>query len=348
MTAYRDPAYGEPGWMRVLRALSASFRAGRFFGVELRVFWLTLVLLPLFFALEFARLGRPLGEVLTLTVLASLALYFVVYVHEMSHILAARRYGIFTPLITLSPLGGIAHLGTPAPSPRAELWIALAGPAVHLPFLAVFWPLSLLIDPAAGRPTGWYESPLHFTVDFLRQVNLWLLVFNLLPVFPLDGGRVLRALLSMKLDGGRATRIACRIGQVGAVVFVVLGIVRDAPWGTILVLIGISIFLACMQELRALRYAIGPYDTVSREPWEADADAWRQGGPGAGTETSARAEARRQQREARQREKKARDAEALALEMDRVLDRVSQVGLDGLTRAERKVLDRAAKARRKG
>lgn len=346
MPVYRDPGYGEPSWMRVVRALSASFRMGRFFRVELRVFYLTLVLLPVFFAIELARTGRGFAEVLTLTVLASLALYVVVYVHEMSHILAARRYGIHTPLITLSPLGGVAHLGTPAPNPRAELWIALAGPAVHLPFLAVFWPLSVLLDPSWGRPESWTSSPLYYTVDFLRQINLWLMVFNLLPVFPLDGGRVLRALLTMKLDAGRATRIACRVGQVGAVAFVVLGLFREAPWGGILVVIGISVFLSCMQELRALRYAMGPYDSVASEPWESDAEAWKGGGHVPDAVEPKGETPRRQKREAR-RARKAQEADAALDEaVDQVLDRVNEVGLEGLTRAERAILDRASKARR--
>ncbi|MFV1959355.1 MAG: site-2 protease family protein, partial [Planctomycetota bacterium] len=223
--------YGDEasGWQGLLRRLSVSFHLGRFFGVEVRVYWLTLVILPVFGWIEFARLGLPGVQVATLTIIMTLGLYGVVYTHEMGHILAARRYGILTPLITLSPLGGVAHLSSAAPNPRAEIRIALAGPATHLLWLAVFWPLSWFVGPATLRPEGWWISPFAYAVEFLRTVNLWLMIFNLLPFLPLDGGRVLRALLVGRFDARRATVIAARVGQVGAVAFVFWGLFREAP-----------------------------------------------------------------------------------------------------------------------
>ena len=346
---YRD-GYGETGWTRFLRALGANFRLGRFLGVEVRVFWLTLIVLPLILLLEMGGWGLSALEVLTLTVLVTGTLYLVVWSHEMGHILAARRYGIWTPLITLSPLGGLAHLSQGAPRPRDDIVISLAGPAVHLLWLAVFWPLSFVVPSDALLPSGWAFSPLAFTVDFLVDMNLWLMAFNLLPFFPMDGGRVLRAALSMRMNPGRATLIAVRIGQVGAVGIGIAGFALGEMRGTILIAIGLTNFFACRQELRAVRYGMGPYmGSDVREAWQPDPDAWRQAGggaPGGGGEPG-RLARRKAKREAAAREKRRQEAERLDAEMDRVLARVSEVGMSGLTAAERKVLERSAKARRR-
>ena len=346
---YRD-GYGETGWTRFLRVLSANFRLGRFFGVELRVFWLTLVVLPLILLFEFGDWGLSALEVVTLTVLVTGTLYLVVWTHEMGHIRAARRYGIWTPLITLSPIGGLAHLSQGAPRPRDDIVISLAGPAVHLIWLAVFWPLSFVVTPDTLLPSGWLVSPVWFTVDFLVDLNLWLMAFNLLPFFPMDGGRVLRAWLSERMHPNRATRIAVRIGQVGAVGIGITGLVLGEMRGTILIAIGITSFLACRQELRAARYGMGPYmGADQREAWQPDPDAWKQDGSRSGGSTGPGFFARRKaKRTAATQAQKRAEAEHMDEEMDRVLARVSAVGMSGLTPAERKILERASKARRSG
>lgn len=346
---YRD-GYGETGWMRVLRVLGASFRLGNFFRVEVRVFYLTLVVLPLILLFEFGGWGLAALEVLTLTVLVTGTLYLVVWTHEMGHILAARRYGIWTPLITLSPVGGLAHLSGGAARPRDDVVISLAGPAVHLVWLAVFWPLSFLVGPDTLLPSGWLVSPVGFTVDFLVDMNLLLLVFNLLPFFPMDGGRVLRAVLSVRMHPNRATLIAVRVGQVGAVAIGIAGLVLGELRGTILLAIGITNFLACRQELRAARYGMGPYQgSEQREAWQDDSDAWKRGGPPAGGEREPGFFTRRRaERSGRAEANRREEAERLDREMDEVLARVSEVGMGGLTDAERSVLQRASEARRSG
>jgi len=323
--AWRDSH--DTGWMRFLRAVQASFRVGYLFGVEVRVFWLTVILLPLIGALMVGRYAGSWFEVVVLAAIVTVALCVIIWTHEMGHVLAARRYGIRTPLITLSPLGGLAHLGAPPINPRSDIVIALAGPATHLLWLAVFWPLSEIVDHGTLRPEGWTWSPLWFTVDLLFRLNLWLMLFNLLPFLPMDGGRVLRAILSFRLHPNRATIIAARIGMVGAAGFVIMAFVQGEAWSGILLAIGISNFFACRQEIRMARYATGPYDGGGRlEAWESDPDAWKRGGGGT--------------------PRREKDRGPDAAEVDRVLDRVIEVGMAGLTKAERKILKRASKSNR--
>src|SRR5690606_32970410 len=134
---------------------------------------------------------------LSMALLVSALLFVVIWTHEMCHILAGWRYRIRTDLITLSPLGGVAHMNSPASTPRGELLVSLAGPAVHLAWLGVLWPLSLLL-PESSLGDGAARAAL-FVLWYLVTVNQVLLVFNLVPFFPLDGGRCLRALLAMRV-----------------------------------------------------------------------------------------------------------------------------------------------------
>ncbi len=123
--AYQDPYRHRSIWAFLDRIVSADFRVGRYFGVELRVLWFAVVLLPLL-TISSMR-GARLDEALFFAAFNTLALGLVIYSHEMGHIVAGWRYRIHTPLITLSPLGGLAHMGSAAPSPRIDAIISLAG-----------------------------------------------------------------------------------------------------------------------------------------------------------------------------------------------------------------------------
>ncbi len=348
---YRD-SYSQPdsGLIRFLRALSASFRLGRFFGIDVRVYWITLVIMPLICISGFW--GLPFGQVVAMTLIVTGFLYVIIYTHEMSHIIAGWRFKMRTPLITLSPLGGVAHMSTPPPNPRAEMIVSAAGPAVHLIWLAVVAPLHFWVFPSdsmwayvgAGE---WELSYVHYTLAFLFEANLYLMIFNLLPLFPMDGGRVLRSFLAGKMHPNRATLLACKIGMGGAILMAIAGFALPGLRSGILFAIGLTNFFACRNEIRAAKHGIGPYDaTAQYEGWQADPDAWKQGGGGEDRKPGALTRWK-QQRKVRANEKAREDAATLEAEVDRILDRVGEVGMAGLTAKERETLQRASKSRRR-
>jgi Zn-dependent protease/CBS domain-containing protein len=172
-----------------------------------------------------------------------LAVFACVLLHEFGHALTARRYGVQTRDITLYPIGGVAMLDG-RPTPRAELWIALAGPAVNVAIAAILG--AVLFFTEGGAPAF---SLNHVTSSFLATLftaNVSLVVFNMIPAFPMDGGRVLRSLLAMRMDETKATQIAAAIGQGLAIV---LGLVGLLWWQEpILMLVAFFVFLGAGQE----------------------------------------------------------------------------------------------------
>ncbi len=171
-----------------------------------------------------------------------LVLFACVVMHEFGHIFAARRYGIRTPDVTLLPIGGVASLERMPEKPMQEIFVALAGPAVNAVIaIVLFAALGLRFDFSQMTVVEIVQSSFWAQVAF---ANVILFVFNLIPAFPMDGGRVLRALLAMRLGYTQATRVAARIGQGLAVVFGLLGLFGNP----MLVLIAIFIFLAASGE----------------------------------------------------------------------------------------------------
>lgn len=330
MIPYRD--YESSPLQRLLRTLMRTFAIGTFFGVHVRMYWVAAILVPLIF-LRWS--GLPLA------LLYSACLFVVIWSHEMGHIIAGWRHRIRTDLITLSPLGGVAHMNAPARTPREELWISLAGPAVHLLWLAVFWPLQLLLP--SWHANAWLDAGLS-AVWFLVTTNVTLLLFNLLPIFPLDGGRVARALLSMRWHANRATMWVTAVGIGGGIALIVLALFRPAVASTVGVLIGISCITASLQERQLARHVL-IYQQHRRDPWEMDADAWKIGGNPQERRPSWFARWRRRRSEQKARERAAAAA-AFDLEVDTILGRVREVGMSGLTDREKAVLKRASKLRR--
>ncbi|MEZ5776326.1 MAG: site-2 protease family protein [Hyphomicrobiaceae bacterium] len=175
-----------------------------------------------------------------------LVLFVCVVLHEFGHITMARRFGIRTPDVTLLPIGGVAAMERMPEKPGQEILVALAGPAVNLVIAAV---LLLVIGP--GIDLHSLTQIDRSQPDLLKQValaNIVLFVFNLIPAFPMDGGRVLRALLAFGMGRTKATRIAANIGQMLAILFGVLGFMGN-PF---LILIAIFIFLAAGGEAGAV------------------------------------------------------------------------------------------------
>jgi Zn-dependent protease/predicted transcriptional regulator len=171
-----------------------------------------------------------------------LLLFGIVVLHELGHALTARRFGIETRDITLLPIGGVARLERLPQDPRQELWIAFAGPAVNVCLAVLFFSLIAM----GGQIADALRAPFvgaKLLVN-LMWANVVLAGFNLLPAFPMDGGRVLRALLATRIDYVRATRIAARIGQTLAILFAVAGVFKYPIW----VLLGTFVFFGARRE----------------------------------------------------------------------------------------------------
>ncbi|QFR33571.1 site-2 protease family protein [Ancylobacter sp. TS-1] len=169
-------------------------------------------------------------------------LFFCVLLHEFGHIFAARRYGVKTPEVTLWPFGGIARLERIPEKPSEELVVAIAGPLVNVVIAAL---LLLYLGGNVGvEHIENIENPHVSLIAKLAAANIFLVVFNLIPAFPMDGGRVLRALLAMKMSHAQATQTAASIGQGLAVMLGVLGIFGNP----MLIIIAVFVFLAATGE----------------------------------------------------------------------------------------------------
>ncbi len=220
--------------------MSWSFPIGRLFGSELRVH-ATFFLLLLWIGAVAWTAGGWAAAVENLLFIA--ALFACVVAHEYGHALMARRYGIATPDITLLPIGGMARLERMPDDPKQEIAVALAGPAVNI----VIWAVLVLVFGAETNMErlAAIEDPGQGFLGRLAVVNLFLVVFNMIPAFPMDGGRVFRALLSMRMGRVAATRVAARAGQVMAFLFGFLGLTSGNP---LLMLIGVFVFIAASAE----------------------------------------------------------------------------------------------------
>lgn len=217
-----------------------SFPIGRLLGSELRVH-ATFFLLLLWIGIAAYLAQGPAAAMVSVAFI--LALFACVVAHEFGHAIMARRYGIRTPDITLLPIGGMARLERMPEKPAEEIAVAVAGPAVNVAIWAILtfvFGAELQLDPAEA-----IEDPAQGFWGRLAAVNLFLVLFNLIPAFPMDGGRVLRALLSIPLGRVRATQAAARAGQAIAFLFGLWGLTSG---NVLLLLIAVFVFLAAAAE----------------------------------------------------------------------------------------------------
>ncbi len=222
-----------------------SWRIGRIAGIDLNVH-ATFFLLVGWVAISAYTTRQSLGDALA-GVVFIICLFAIIVLHELGHALMARRFGIGTRDITLLPIGGVARLERMPEDPKQELLVALAGPAVNVVLALGFLLLTVLRGGLGG-----FDEAVRAGGGFLDQmvwVNVALVVFNMLPAFPMDGGRVLRALLALRMSYVRATQVAAGIGQTMAVLFGFLGLFTN-PF---LVLIAFFVWLGAAGEASLVR-----------------------------------------------------------------------------------------------
>ncbi len=220
--------------------MSWSWKLGRVAGIPVYVHWTFSILIAWVVVNSWLKSG-DVGSV-AIAVGFIIAVFACIVFHELGHALTARRFGVRTSDITLLPIGGVARLERIPERPWQELLIALAGPAVNVVIVAILGLLGVRfpqISPANPELKAGEFLPI------LMMFNAFMAAFNMLPAFPMDGGRVLRALLALRLPYARATRLAASVGQVMAIFFGLWGLTVSNPF---LLLIAIFVWIGAEGE----------------------------------------------------------------------------------------------------
>ena len=239
-----------------------SVTIGRVFGITLRLHVTLLLLLGLIGYAGFVQAG-PGGALWAL--LLACSIFASIALHELGHSVVAQQLGVPVKSITLLPIGGVAALRSIPENPWHEIAITLAGPMVNAG-------IALLLLPVTGLPSHVFEVSMPGSGTGLLlaivKANIALFLFNLIPAFPMDGGRLLRALLALVLSYQRATAIAAAMGQGLALVFVLVGFWSGQWW--LLAVIGVFIFIGAegeerMVHTRSLLRGLDVQEVMSRE-----------------------------------------------------------------------------------
>ncbi len=255
-----------------------SLKIARIWGVDIQVHW-SFILILFYGAFLFSRNASNLAVGAIYGVVVILLLFVCVVLHEFGHAIMAKYFGVNVPHITLLPIGGVAQLERMPRKPMQEFLIAIAGPAVNFALAAVLLPAALLVVSMSMRTgTMWaLISALMRTAQSmsvggllltLAGTNLLLGIFNLLPAFPMDGGRILRALLALRLRYVAATRIAVLIGRGMAILFAIWGI---SGGGIFLLMVAFFVYVGGRGELEAVQSRYVLKDFSARQAVNKDA-----------------------------------------------------------------------------
>lgn len=232
-----------------------SWKIGKFSGIDLKVH-ATFAIIIVWVIYKHLINGDDLKTIVE-TLFFVLTMFSCVILHEFGHALTAKKFGIKTLDIILLPIGGVARLERMPDDPKQELWVALAGPAVNVVIAFVIFLILFLL----GSPTPIVNLDM-ISDSFLAKLmvlNIILVVFNMLPAFPMDGGRVLRALLALRMNYSKSTNIASKIGKSMALLFGLIGIYISHPF---LVVIAVFVWFGANQEekLVKMKYSRDSYN----------------------------------------------------------------------------------------
>ena len=232
--------------------MKSNLSLGSISGIKIKIHWTFFFLIAWVIFDELKRGGST--ESVLFNVSFILAVFLCVVLHELGHALAAKYFGVKTEKITLLPIGGMASFDKIPESPKQELLIVIAGPLVNVAIAVLLYFVVPIGDIFNQSFTDTYEIFVSFTFQnflfFLFVVNVGLVLFNLIPAFPMDGGRLLRALLALKINRVKATQIAASIGQFIAVVFLLVGLL----YNPFLIFIALFIFLGAYGENQMVQH----------------------------------------------------------------------------------------------
>lgn len=335
-----------------------SFKVGRLFGIDIRLHIVFVIAAVVLVWMELPKPGeestRPFAKILIDAVGIYAMLFVIVLLHEFGHCFGARHVGGEADEILLWPLGGLAYANPPH-NPAAHMVTTVAGPAVNVLICMI---CSMVLVLWAGTLGGVPWNPLHpmqpVNPDVLlgaSTAQIWvtrffglsyfLLLINMLPIFPFDGGRIVQAWLWPKKGYRTSMEIATGTGMVGAIIVGLFGLFMEQSW--LLMMIAVFGYMTCWQQRRMLRehgdIGEGEFGYDFSKGYSAFDEQARERKPGF-------FERRRQVKAARKAERQRRQGEEHEKAIEAILRKISQSGVDSLTTKERRILDEESRRKR--
>lgn len=232
--------------------MKANLNLGTISGIKIKIHWTFFLLIVWIIFDELKRGGNTDSILFNIAFL--LAVFLCVILHELGHALTAKRFGVKTEKITLLPIGGMASFDKIPESPKQELLIVIAGPLVNVAIAILLYFIIPVEELYNQSFTDAYSIFASFSFQnflfFLFIVNIGLALFNMVPAFPMDGGRLLRAVLAMTMNRAKATQIATHVGQFIAIIFLLVGLL----YNPFLIFIALFIFLSAYGENQMVQH----------------------------------------------------------------------------------------------